>query len=272
MDNLYPVLILAGGLATRLRPITEKIPKALVEVGGEPFIAHQLRLLRFHGIRQAIISAWYRGDMIRDYAGDGAKFDMQISYVFDGDKPLGTGGAIRRALHLVNNQSTTKATKYTNKSGIFSCGSCFSWSTDNPFFVLYGDSYLPCNYAEIQAKFEAAKQPALMTVYRNHDQWDSSNVEMMDEKIVKYDKKERSPAMQFIDYGLGIFHPAVFSGLQDGEPADLADIYRDLAQAGKLAAYLARQRFYEIGSYEGLRELNEILEKNPNYFLSQEAL
>lgn len=240
--NLYPVVILAGGMATRLRPLTEKIPKALVEVGGEPFIAHQLRLLYFHGVRRIVISAWYRGDMIRDYVGDGSEFDMQVSYVFDGDKPLGTGGAIRRALYLLK----------------------------EPFFVLYGDSYLPCRYADIQTRFEASVQPALMTVYPNAGKWDTSNVEMIDEKIVKYDKNDRSPAMQFIDYGLGIFHPDVFHDLNEGEYADLAEIYRDLARGRRLAAYVVQQRFYEIGSHAGLRELDEILKKNPDLFLSKE--
>jgi NDP-sugar pyrophosphorylase family protein len=240
--NLYPVVILAGGIATRLRPITEKIPKALVEVAGEPFIAHQFRLLHFHGVRRAVISAWYLGDMIRDYVRDGSKFGMQVSYVFDGDKPLGTGGAIRRALHLLK----------------------------EPFFVLYGDSYLPCNYAEIQSRFESSAQPALMTVYRNEGKWDTSNVEMRDETILKYDKNDRSPAMQFIDYGLGIFHPDVFQTLKEGEYADLADIYRELAQNKRLAAYLVQQRFYEIGSHAGLRELDEVLKKNTDLFLSQE--
>jgi NDP-sugar pyrophosphorylase family protein len=240
--NLYPVIILAGGMATRLRPITEKIPKALVEVGGEPFIAHQLRLLYAHGVRRIIISAWYRGDMIRDYLGTGAAFDMQVSYVFDGDKPLGTGGAICRALPFVQ----------------------------EPFFVLYGDSYLPCNYAEIQNRFESSCQPALMTVYRNEGKWDTSNVEMRGGTIIKYDKNDRSPAMQFIDYGLGIFHPNVFQDLQEGEYKDLADIYRDLAQNKRLAAYLVPQRFYEIGSHEGLHELDEVLKKAPKHFLLQE--
>jgi len=240
--NLYPVVILAGGMATRLRPITEKIPKALVEVGGEPFIAHQLRLLYFHGVRRVVISAWYRGDMIRDYIKDGSEFDMQVSYVFDGDKPLGTGGAIRRALYLLK----------------------------EPFFVLYGDAYLPCNYAEIQGRFESSAQPALMTVYRNEGKWDTSNVEMMGETIIKYDKNERSLAMQFIDYGLGIFHPDVFQDLKEGEYADLADVYRDLARNKRLAAYVVQQRFYEIGSHEGLRELDEVLKKNPKYFLLEE--
>ena len=242
--NLYPVVILAGGLATRLRPITEKIPKALVEVGGEPFIVHQLRLLRFHGVRNVVISAWYRGDMIRDYVGDGMEFDMNVSYAFDGDKPLGTGGAIRCALDLLK----------------------------EPFFVLYGDSYLPCNYQEIQNKYRSSAQLALMTIYRNEGMWDTSNVEMAGETIVKYDKNDRSPAMQFIDYGLGIFHPNVFKDLKEGEYADLADIYRELARNKKLAACLVHQRFYEIGSHNGLHELDEILKKDPTHFLLQEKL
>jgi MurNAc alpha-1-phosphate uridylyltransferase len=241
--SLYPVVILAGGMATRLRPITEKIPKALVEVGGEPFIAHQLRLLHFHGLRSVVISAWYRGNMVREYVGDGSQFDMQVSYVFDGDRPLGTGGAIRHALHLLK----------------------------GPFFVLYGDSYLPCDYAGIQEKFDVSAQPALMTVYRNQGKWDTSNVEMMDEAIIKYDKNDRSPAMQFIDYGLGICHPDVFQELKEGEYIDLADIYRDLAQNKSLAAYEVQQRFYEIGSHEGLRELDEVLKKNLNHFLVKET-
>jgi len=240
--NLFPVVILAGGLATRLRPITEKIPKALVEVGGEPFIAHQLRLLYFHGVRRVIISAWYRGDMIRDFVGDGSKFDMQVSYIYDGDKPLGTGGAIRRVLTFLN----------------------------EPFFVLYGDSYLPCDYAEIQNKFTSSHQPALMTVYRNEGKWDTSNVEMSGEVIVKYDKNARSPAMQFIDYGLGIFQPEIFQNLKEGEYADLADVYRVLAQEKRLAAYWVLQRFYEVGSHEGLHELDEILKENSDHFLSKE--
>jgi NDP-sugar pyrophosphorylase family protein len=240
--KLYPVILLAGGLATRLRPITEKIPKALVEVGGLPFIAHQLKLLHFHGIRRVVISAWYRGDMIRDYVGDGSAFGMQVSYVFDGDQPLGTGGAIRRALTILK----------------------------EPFFVLYGDSYLPCKYQEIQHDFEASGKPALMTVYRNEGKWDTSNVEMRGGELLKYDKNKHSPAMQFIDYGLGIFHPTVFQNIKDGEYWDLADIYHDLAEGGQLAARLVQQRFYEIGSHEGLRELDEVLKKNSCHFLTKE--
>ena len=183
--NLYPVIILAGGLATRLRPITEKIPKALVKVGGLPFIAHQLHLLKSHGIRSVVISAWYKGEMIREFVGDGDQFGVEVQYVFDGESPLGTGGAIRQALDLLN----------------------------EPFFVLYGDSYLPCDYADIQAHFDRHKQPGLMTVYRNEGKWDTSNVEMRNNQILCYDKKNRTPRMEFIDYGLGLFKPEVFESI-----------------------------------------------------------
>jgi NDP-sugar pyrophosphorylase family protein len=239
--NLYPVVILAGGLATRLRPITEKIPKALVEI-GKPFIYHQLRLLHSHGIRRAVISTWYRDDMIRNYVGDGSQFGLDVEYVFDGDAPLGTGGAIRKALPLLA----------------------------SPFFVLYGDSYLPCDYAAIQAHFAARNQPALMTVFRNFGKWDTSNVEMAGGRVIQYDKKNRSLRMEHIDYGLGLFSPTVFNDLQEGQSADLAEIYQQLIVEKRLLAYDVPERFYEIGSFEGLRELDNLLTRNPDQFLKKE--
>jgi len=237
--NLYPVIILAGGMATRLRPITEKIPKALVEVGGQPFIAHQLNLLKSHGIRSVIISAWYKGEMIREFVGAGSRFGMEVQYTFDGENPLGTGGAIRKALPFIN----------------------------GPFFVLYGDSYLPCDYTNIQTHFDRHNQPGLMTVYRNAGKWDTSNVEIQDEQILCYDKKNHNIRMKFIDYGLGLFKPEVFVSLPENQPVDLSDIYQKLIVNHGLLSYEVKQRFYEIGSFEGLRELDELLTDNPNKFL-----
>lgn len=239
---LYPVVILAGGLATRLRPITEKIPKALVEIGGKPFIYHQLRLLHSHGIRRVIISAWYRGDMIRDYVGHGSQFSMEVDYVFDGDFPLGTGGAIRKALPFLT----------------------------SPFFVLYGDSYLPCDYSAIQAHFSAGGLPALMTIFRNLGKWDTSNVEMVNGRIAQYDKKNKSPRMEYIDYGLGLFVSSVFAGLEEGTSSDLADVYKKLVIEEKLLAYNVPERFYEIGSFDGMHELDELLTKDSDQFLKKE--
>ena len=237
--NLYPVVILAGGMATRLRPITEKIPKALVEVGGQPFIVHQLNLLKSHDIRSVIISAWYKGEMIREFVGDGSRFGIEVQYVFDGEVPLGTGGAVRKALSFIN----------------------------SPFFVLYGDSYLPCDYAGIQSHFDQHNQPGLMTVYRNAGKWDTSNVEIQNGQILCYDKKNRNIRMEFIDYGLGLFNPSVFASLPENQLVDLAEVYQKLVASHSLLAYEVEQRFYEIGSFEGLRELDELLTGDPNKFL-----
>jgi len=237
--KLFPMIILAGGLATRLRPITEKIPKALVEVGGKPFIYHQLKLLNDRGIKDVVISAGYLGDMIRDYVHDGKQFGMNIEYVFDGEISLGTGGAIANAIHKVI----------------------------GPFFVLYGDSYLPCNYKKIQSHFNKYTQPALMTVYQNHDKWDKSNIEMVDNKIVHYDKKHTTDNMHYIDYGLGIFTTSVFDNIEKSQYIDLMDIYIQLIEEDKLLAYEVKERFYEIGSFDGLRELDGLLKEDLNIFI-----
>ena len=227
----YPAIILAGGLGLRLRPITEDIPKSLVEIAGRSFIAHQLSLLRTHGIRRVVIAAWYRGGMIREYVGDGSRFDMSVDYVFDGDRPLGTGGAIVKALPLLGER----------------------------FFSVYGDSYLLCDFPEVRRQFEERRAKALMTVFKNEDRWDASNVEFKDGKIVAYDKKEKTAGMRHIDYGLGVFHKSAFDGLTRGVFLDLAAVYRKLLEKGELAGYEVTQRFYEIGSHEGMAELSEYL-------------
>lgn len=228
-----PVAILAGGLATRLRPITEKIPKSLVEVAGEPFLSHQLRLLHSHGIRKAVLCVGYLGEMIeRDY-GDGSAFGIELRYSFDGPVLLGTGGALRQALPMLG----------------------------DAFFVLYGDSYLPVDYAAVEAAWRASGKDALMTVFRNEGAWDTSNVEFSGGKIVRYDKRERTPAMLHIDYGLSIFTMKVLADRKAGEPFDLGDLQRDLVAQGRMAGYEVRQRFYEVGSHAGLDELNQLLSK-----------
>lgn len=240
--TLYPVLILAGGLATRLQPITHSIPKALVEVAGKPFIEHQLLLLKANGVHDVIILAWYKGEMIRDFVQDGKRYGMDVVYVFDGPKPLGTGGAIRKALTIMN----------------------------GPFFSLYGDSYLPCDYEAIQSYFDEHQKPALMTIYPNHGQWDDSNVEIVNGKIFAYDKNNPTQRMNYIDYGLGLFQPEVFKPLAEDEPFDLADIYRKLIIEYNLLPYVVHERFYEIGSFEGLQELDALLSNNPNQFLRKD--
>lgn len=228
MSATLPAAILAGGLGTRLYPLTERLPKALIEINGEPFLGHQLRLLRARGIERVVLCIGQHGERIREYAGDGARFGVAIDYSSDGPALLGTAGAVRNALPLLG----------------------------DAFFVVYGDSYLPCSYGGVAEAFHASGQPALMTVYRNEGRWDSSNVEFAGGRILAYDKKNRNERMRHIDYGLGVFSREAL----DGAPqADLADVYCTLLGGNRLAAFEVHERFYEIGSFDGVAELSRHL-------------
>ena len=230
---MLPIAILAGGLATRLRPITEAIPKALVEIAGEPFLGHQLRLLSQRGIERVVLCVGYLGEQVRDYAGNGSAFGLHVDYSFDGPRLLGTAGAIRQALPLLGEN----------------------------FFAIYGDSYLPCDYGDAARTFLESGKPGLMTVFRNEGRWDRSNVEYAEGRILAYDKANRTPRMHHIDYGLGVFRRRAFDTAPPDQPCDLAAVYQDLLRRGELAAWEARERFYEIGSLEGIRELTEFLSR-----------
>jgi NDP-sugar pyrophosphorylase family protein len=228
---MLPVAILTGGMATRLRPITETIPKALVDINGEPFVAHQLRLLQSRGIRRAVLCTGHLGEMIRDFVRNGDHFGLEIDYSFDGPILRGTAGAIHQALPLLG----------------------------DPFFVVYGDSYLPCDYSHVQSVFEASGKLGLMTLLRNRDQWDSSNVEFSGGRILAYEKRQRTARMHHIDYGLGAFRHAAFEEILPGSVKDLAEVYRDLLAQDQLAACEMEERFYEIGSLAGIEDLSRAL-------------
>ena len=223
-----PVAILAGGLATRLRPITETIPKVLVEVAGRPFVEHQLALLRASGHTDIVMLVGHLGEMVQETVGDGSAHGVRVRYVFDGPKALGTGGAIARAIPALG----------------------------DAFFVLYGDSYLECDYAAIERAFVSSEADALMTVCRNDDQWDRSNVLFEDGRIVRYDKSGTVSGMRHIDYGLGAFRSSAFAGRGD-EAFDLASVFQAVLAANRLTAFEVPTRFYEIGSPAGLEATRE---------------
>jgi len=231
--DMFPVLILAGGLATRLRPLTETIPKALIEVAGRPFIEHQLLYLRAQGITKVVLAVGYLAELIRDCVGDGSQFGLQVKYIEDGPTLLGTGGAVKRALPLLG----------------------------DPFFVQYGDSYLPIHYLEVQAAFLASQKPALMTVLKNNNQWDKSNVIYSSGVLIEYNKHEIKPAMTYIDYGLGILKKEVFTGYSSNAAFDLAAVYNNLSGQKQLAGFEVFERFYEIGSLAGIEQTDAYLSK-----------
>jgi len=221
-----PVAILAGGLATRLGRIAEGTPKALVDVAGRPFAEHQVELLVHHGISEIVFLVGHLAERIEAVLGDGTRFGARLSFVPDGPVRLGTGGAVRHALPALG----------------------------DAFFVLYGDSYLECDYDAVERTFLASGQSGLMTVCRNDDRWDARNVEFADGRILRYDKRHRSPDMRHIDYGLGVFRAGAFARRSGAEAFDLSEVYQDLLAAGDLAAYDTGRRFYEIGSPAGLEE------------------
>jgi N-acetyl-alpha-D-muramate 1-phosphate uridylyltransferase len=223
--------ILAGGLATRLRPLTETIPKSLIDVNGEPFIAHQLRLLRENQIERVVLCVGHLGEKIQEIIGDGARFDLQVEYSFDGSKLIGTAGALKSALPLLLDD----------------------------FLVLYGDSYLDFDYQAAWRSFQASDKLSLMTVFANEGRWENSNVEYDGVKIISYDKQNVTRHMRYVDYGLGIFKKQAFDSVPTRQPYDLAQLYQDMLKQNQLAAFEVRNRFYEIGSVSGLQETRQYL-------------
>ena len=232
--SMFPVVILAGGLATRLHPVTETIPKALVDIAGKPFIWRQLDYLRAQGVKDVLLCVGHLGETIQQYVGDGKELGLMVRYSFDGAKLLGTGGAIKKALSFL----------------------------EDDFFILYGDSYLPVNFSMVQKTYKLKKRLALMTVLKNQDQWDKSNVLFVDGQLIDYNKYAPRAAMTYIDYGLAIVSAKVFEGYPPDTCFDLADVYKHLAMQNELSGFEVYERFYEIGSHQGLRETEE-------YFLNK---
>jgi NDP-sugar pyrophosphorylase family protein len=226
-----PAAVLAGGLATRLRPLTEKIPKAMVEVAGRPFIDHQLALLRRNGVRRVVLCLGYLGEQVERHLGDGAAWGMEVRYSHDGDRLLGTGGALLRAAPLLG----------------------------PVFWVLYGDSYMDIDYPAVLRHFLAGGHDGLMTVLHNENRWDRSNVIFREGRLLCYDKRSPRPEMTHVDYGVSLLRASALARLPAGRPCDLADLYTELVAEGRMVGYEVTQRFYEIGSPRGLQETQEYL-------------
>jgi NDP-sugar pyrophosphorylase family protein len=228
-SGLPPVCILAGGLGTRLGKRVRQIPKPLLEIAGEPFLVHQLRLLANHGATQVVLCVGYLGGQIEAAIGD-RTFGISIGYSYDGPQPIGTLGAIRKALPQLGSR----------------------------FLVLYGDTYLRIDYAAVAAAWEQSGLPALMTVLRNGGRWDKSNVEFDGERVTAYDKRAPGERMQWIDYGLGGLTSEALSQV-DADIGELAVLQSQLASSGQLFGFAATKRFYEIGTPEALAETSAFL-------------
>jgi NDP-sugar pyrophosphorylase family protein len=224
-------VILAGGMATRLWPISDTTPKALVPVAGRPFIEYQIELFRSRGVRDLIICIGHLGHLIEEYLGDGRRFGVSISYGYERDGLLGTAGAIKNVEPLL----------------------------EDAFFVQYGDSYLLVDYREVMEYFRRHDMPGLMVVYKNHDRWNRSNVVVDDGQVCVYDKSRKWPAMVYIDFGVSIFRREAFAGVPAGVATDLSSVHQALIEQRRLLAYETSHRFYEVGSPEGLQEFESFV-------------
>ena len=229
--------LLAGGLATRLRTVTEDaVPKSLVEVAGRPFIDHQLELFHRRGVRRVVLCLGHLGHQIEAHVGDGKAFGLDVSYSHDTPGLLGTGGALRRALPMLG----------------------------DIFWVVYGDSYVDIDFAAVFEAFVSTDKLALMTVLKNDDRWDRSNVEFQAGRLVRYDKHNRTPAMHHVDYGVALLR----RGTGANPPArqyDLADLYSLLVSEGKMMGYEVVNRFYEIGTPAALEETRQFLDAHTSH-------
>ena len=231
-------VILAGGLGTRMRPLTDEVPKALLPVAGAPFVEHQLALVTHQGFDRVVFCIGHHGAMLREVVGEGARWSLDVSYADEGEHLRGTGGALRVAFD----------------AGLL----------DEHFAVLYGDSYLPIDVGPVWTAFHECGAPALMTVVRNDGRRDPSNASYAEGSVTRYDKHDPDPAMHYVDYGLSLLaRDVVPARVSPDAVVDLADVFHALSLEGLLAGYEVSQRFYEAGSPAGLAELEALLGSRP---------
>lgn len=226
---MMPIVILCGGLATRLYPTTKTIPKSLIRIDDIPFIYFQLDLLHDKGFKNVILCVGKFGNMIEDAIEDGEALGLRVKYSYEDENSLlGTGGAIKNALHILPDE----------------------------FMITYGDSYLDVNYTNIISKFHAENKPILITIYKNKNIGDKSNVLFRNGVILNYDKKNITKNMEYIDYGLLVVKKSIFNDYTDTK-FDLSLVMSDLIRKRKISSFEVYNRFYEIGSKEGIEEFKQ---------------
>lgn len=226
------VAIIAGGLATRLGEITKKIPKSMIPIAGKPFLHYQIELLRKAGIYDIVLCIGHLGEQIESYFGDGSNYDVNIAYSYEKGKLLGTGGALKNAAGLLQDK----------------------------FFTLYGDSYVNLDFSAVMSYFMSFNKLALMTIFKNYGRYDTSNIAIEGNLIRQYGSRNKNDNLVYIDYGVSLFRKKVLDLVPADSVYPMGDIFKQLIEREELLAFEVPQRFYQIGSPEGLRELTELIE------------
>ena len=224
------IAILAGGLATRLGNLTKGQSKSMVRILGKPFLEYQLELLRKGGIKNIVLCIGHMGEQIEKHFGNGRKYGVSIKYSLE-DKLLGTAGALKKAKVLLN----------------------------DTFFTMYGDSYLFLDFSAAMRYFNSQSKLALMTVYKNYDRYDRSNTVVEGNLVKKFSKQERTEDMVYIEYGANIFKKEALKMIPENQFYSLDDLFPRLIEMEELLALEVKERFYEVGSPQGLREFEEYM-------------
>lgn len=219
------MIILCGGLATRMGDPAKTIPKSMMDIDGKPFLQYQIENLKKHQINDIVLCVGHLSEKIKEYFGDGSKFWVNIQYSHDGEKPLGPIGALKKAEPLLN----------------------------EIFFTMYGDSYVFLDFKKVYLHFLKQKKSALMTAYKNHDKYDKSNIVIKNEKITKYNEK-KTKDMIYIDYGVSIFRKQILELIPENTYFTTKDLFAKLIKQNELLAFEVRKRFYHIGNLEGLED------------------
>lgn len=227
------VVILAGGKGTRLRPITKQIPKPMVLISGKPFLLYQLEFLRSLGLNRFLFLTGYLGGQIEKYFGDGEKFEVKIDYSCE-EKLLGTAGALKNAKNKLNKE----------------------------FLLLNGDTFLPLDYRKLIKYFKQCGAIGVVSAYGNLEKIVQNNIAIdKSSKIIKYNKKDPK-GLDYVASGAMVFKKKLLDFIPNKQVCSLEeDIFGKLIEKRELKAFVSSQRFYDMGSFKGLRLLKDKLKR-----------
>lgn len=224
-------VIVAGGLGTRLRPITYEVPKSMVRVNGKPFLEHQIQRLESGGIKTLLLCIGYLGEQIREYFGDGSRFGVNIKYSVE-EKPLGTGGALKNA----------------------------EKELEKEFILLNGDTVTQVDYKKLMEIHKSSGKTGLVLLYDNSERIAANNISLGKDGLVTAYSKKSSIGMTHVDAGVYVFNKKVLSLIPKNRKVSLeAEIFPKLIKQKELLGCKTKQRFYDMGTPERLKKMEEIL-------------
>ena len=218
----YDAIILCGGKGNRIKKITQFKPKCLINFYGKHFLFYQLNYLKKNHINNVILSVGYKAKFNKNYIENNINF-LNVKVVNDGKKLLGTGGAINKSVKFLKNH----------------------------FYVIYGDSYLNFELKNLKSPYKIST----MAIYKNQDKYDKSNVERKKLNFITYDKSKKNKKYDYIDYGVSYLKKKFFENLKKNSRFDLSDLLEKISKNNKLKGYVVKKRFYEIGSYNGIKTI-----------------